>query len=70
VGRGRFRGEFGSASGGEVALNPAALSMISDYFPRERRGRALTFYNMGISLGIVLGRWISERLYQRGYKYT
>ncbi|MEZ5565259.1 MAG: MFS transporter [Gammaproteobacteria bacterium] len=36
---------------GEASLNPAALSMISDYFPRERRGRALTFYNMGISLG-------------------
>jgi MFS family permease len=39
---------------GEAALNPAALSMISDYFPRERRGRALTFYNMGVSLGAGL----------------
>lgn len=37
---------------GEATLNPAALSMISDYFPREKRGRALTFYNMGISLGV------------------
>ncbi len=37
---------------GEAALNPAALSMISDYFPRKARGRALTFYNMGISLGV------------------
>jgi MFS family permease len=37
---------------GEAALNPAALSMISDYFPRKTRGRALTFYNMGISLGV------------------
>lgn len=37
---------------GEAALNPAALSMISDYFPPERRGRPLTFYNMGISLGV------------------
>ncbi|MEO8224294.1 MAG: MFS transporter [Gammaproteobacteria bacterium] len=37
---------------GEAALNPAALSMISDYFPRRTRGRALTFYNMGISLGV------------------
>lgn len=37
---------------GEAALNPAALSMISDYFPREKRGRALTFYNMGVSLGV------------------
>lgn len=37
---------------GEAALNPAALSMISDYFPRRTRGRALTFYNMGVSLGV------------------
>jgi MFS family permease len=37
---------------GEAALNPSALSMISDYFPREKRGRALTFYNMGVSLGV------------------
>ncbi|MBN8281045.1 MAG: MFS transporter [Gammaproteobacteria bacterium] len=37
---------------GEAALNPAALSMISDYFPPRTRGRALTFYNMGISLGV------------------
>ncbi len=37
---------------GEAALNPAALSLISDYFPRKTRGRALTFYNMGVSLGV------------------
>ena len=30
---------------GAAALNPAALSMLSDYFPRRTRGRALTFYN-------------------------
>lgn len=44
---------------GEAALTPAALSMISDYFPREKRGAAIGFYNMGISLGagtaMVLG---------------
>jgi MFS family permease len=37
---------------GEAALNPAALSLISDYFPPKSRGQALTFYNMGISLGV------------------
>jgi len=36
---------------GEATLNPAALSMISDYFPRERRGKAVAFYSLGISLG-------------------
>ncbi len=36
---------------GQAPLNAAALSMISDYFPRERRGKAIAFYSMGISLG-------------------
>ncbi len=44
---------------GEAALTPSAVSMISDYFPRNRRGRAIATYNMGISLGtgfaMVLG---------------
>ena len=30
---------------GEAALAPAALSLISDYFPREKRGRAISIYN-------------------------
>lgn len=46
---------------GEATLNPAALSLISDYFPRERRGRAISFYNMGVSLGAgianLVGAW-------------
>jgi len=36
---------------GQATLNPAALSMISDYFPRERRGKPVAFYSLGISLG-------------------
>ena len=39
---------------GQAALNPAALSMISDYFPRERRGKPVAFYSLGISLGAGL----------------
>jgi MFS family permease len=46
---------------GEATLNPSALSLISDYFPRERRGRAISFYNMGVSLGVgianIVGAW-------------
>ncbi len=44
---------------GEAALNPSAFSIISDYFPREKRARPMGFYNMGVSLGagiaMVLG---------------
>jgi MFS family permease len=36
---------------GEAALGPAAFSMISDYFPRERLGRALGVYQAGAFLG-------------------
>jgi MFS family permease len=37
---------------GEATLTPSALSLISDYFPKEKRGRAISFYNMGISIGV------------------
>ncbi len=36
---------------GEASLSPAAYSMISDYFPPERRATALSVYGMGIYLG-------------------
>ncbi len=39
---------------GEAALNPSAFSLISDYFPRARRARPMSFYNMGVSLGAGL----------------
>lgn len=36
---------------GEAALSPAALSIISDLFPKERRTLPLGFYNLGIYVG-------------------
>ena len=36
---------------GEASLSPSSLSMISDYFPLEKRGRAMGFFNMGVSVG-------------------
>lgn len=36
---------------GEATLGPSALSLISDYFPPERRARPLGFYAMGVSVG-------------------
>jgi MFS family permease len=36
---------------GEAALSPAAYSMIADYFPREKLGRALGVYQSGAMLG-------------------
>jgi len=39
---------------GEATLSPAAYSIISDYFPKYIRGRALAVYTLGISIGIGL----------------
>jgi MFS family permease len=36
---------------GEAALSPAAYSLITDYFPRERLATAISVYSMGIYLG-------------------
>ncbi len=40
---------------GEAGGSPPSHSMISDYFPPEQRGRALSFYSMGIYVGILFG---------------
>ena len=47
---------------GEAALGPSALSMISDYFPQQSRGRAISFYTMGISLGSALAMIVGGQL--------
>jgi MFS family permease len=39
---------------GEAVLTPAALSLLSDYFPRDRLARAAGLYSSGSSLGAVL----------------
>lgn len=36
---------------GEAALSPAAYSMLSDYFSKQRLARAVAIYSLGISLG-------------------
>ena len=45
-----FAGRIGVGVG-EAALSPAAYSLISDYFPPERRATAISVYGMGIFLG-------------------
>ena len=49
---------------GEAGGTPPAHSMISDYFPPSSRGTALSFYSMGIYIGVLCGfaagGWIAE----------
>lgn len=49
---------------GEAGGSPPAHSMISDYFPAEQRGTALSIYSSGIYIGILFGfaagGWMAE----------
>jgi predicted MFS family arabinose efflux permease len=40
---------------GEAGGSPPAHSMISDYYPPERRGTALAIYSAGLHFGILVG---------------
>ncbi|RYG14155.1 MAG: MFS transporter [Burkholderiales bacterium] len=50
---------------GEAALSPSALSMLSDYFPKRTRGRAVAVYNTGITLGTGLAMIVGGQLVER-----
>ena len=39
---------------GEASLSPSAYSIISDYFPRGQRGKAASYYSLGIFTGAGL----------------
>ena len=49
---------------GEAGGSPPSHSLISDYYPKEKRAGALAFFAMGIPIGISLaylgGGWIME----------
>jgi MFS family permease len=50
---------------GEASASPAAYSMISDYFPKEKRGTALSIYSAGLYIGgglsLPIGGLVSSR---------
>ena len=43
---------------GEATASPSAYSLISDYFPREKRATALAIYSAGLYLGGGLSLFI------------
>ena len=59
---------------GEAALSPAAYSMITDAFPREKLGRAFSVYNMGIAIGsgtaILVGGLVVAAVSGEGRTFT
>ena len=40
---------------GEAGGSPPSYSVLSDYFPREKRGTALAIYSLGVPLGYMFG---------------
>jgi len=51
---------------GEAGGIAPSYSLISDYFPREKRSRALAFFSLGIpigsALGVFFGSWLASHL--------
>lgn len=51
---------------GEAGCSPPAHSLISDYFPPERRSTAIGIYTVGISIGIMIaylaGGWVAQNI--------
>ena len=49
---------------GEAGASPPSHSLIADYFPLERRATAISFFNIGAPVGILvgflLGGWLTE----------
>ncbi|MEM1230951.1 MAG: MFS transporter [Pseudomonadota bacterium] len=44
---------------GEATLSPCAMSLITDSFPEERRGKPIAFYSSAISLGFGIAGLVS-----------
>lgn len=53
---------------GEATLSPAAFSLLSDYFPREKLARAIAVYSIGVPLGsgiaLILGAFVVQSVLQ------
>lgn len=56
---------------GEATLGPAALSLLSDFFPKEIRATAQGIYSSAIAVGsglaFLLGGWIADAM---GWRYA
>jgi MFS family permease len=53
---------------GEATLGPAAISLLSDYFPPLRRATVTSIYSMGIAIGAGLAALVGGSLSQYGWR--
>src|SRR6185436_10706815 len=47
---------------GEATCAPAANSVIGDLYPASQRGRALSFFMLGLPIGLFLSYWLSGQI--------
>ncbi len=56
---------------GEAGYAPASLSLLGDFFPREQRGRILSYWSsgtlLGAAIGFTMGGFIADSL---GWRYA
>jgi MFS family permease len=50
---------------GEAAGAPPSYSIVSDYFPPEKRGLALALFSLGVPFGMALGAWMGPEIAER-----
>ncbi len=53
---------------GEATLGPAAISLLSDYFPPLKRATVTSIYSMGIAIGAGLAALLGGNLAQYGWR--
>ena len=53
---------------GEATLGPAAISLLSDFFPPARRATVTSIYSMGIAIGAGLAALLGGSLSQYGWR--
>jgi MFS family permease len=53
---------------GEATLGPAAISLLSDYFPPNRRATVTSIYSMGIAIGAGLAALLGGYLSLYGWR--
>lgn len=53
---------------GEATLGPAAISLLSDFFPVSRRATVTSIYSMGIAIGAGLAALLGGSLSQFGWR--
>jgi MFS family permease len=55
---------------GEATLGPAAISLLSDYFPPTKRATVTSIYSMGIAVGAGLAAIVGGYLFGLGWRYA